>query len=445
MKRQRTIAACVAMGLAVPLAACASSAGGDPGVEQVEWWTWDDKQAVSYEKCAELFNEEHEDIQVNVSQFAWDDYWTKITAGFVAGTAPDAFQNHTAYYPEYVDQGQILPLDDLIAENDFDMDKFSVGTGTWTYTDGHVYGLPMDWATIAFYYNTEMAEEAGLTAEDMDSLTWNPEDGGTFEDAIAAMTIDTNGVRGNEPGFDPDSIEVYGLGEIAAGGVNGQDTWAQFASTTGWTLGNEPNWPTSFNYSDPEFIDTMLYIRGLSEKGYAPESGEFTLGSVEQLGSGSAAMVSAGSWYANDFFSLDGVDVAIAPSVIGPSGGRSSLTASNANSIWANSPRVDAAWEWLEFMGSTDCQSVAGKDGTFFPSIEESMEVTKAAMLERGIDITPYVDQFTDGTLFSSPMYKNGQELDAAINPLMESFWIFERDEDVFPEMDQLSQDILAD
>ena len=40
-----------------------------------------------------------------------------------------------------------------------------------------------------------------------------PTDGGTFEKFIAHMTIDSNGVRGDEPGFDKANIKTYGFGQ----------------------------------------------------------------------------------------------------------------------------------------------------------------------------------------------------------------------------------------
>ena len=43
-------------------------------------------------------------------------------------------------------------------------------------------------------------------------MTWNPTDGGTYEKTIAHLTVDKNGKRGDEPGFDKTKVEVYGLG-----------------------------------------------------------------------------------------------------------------------------------------------------------------------------------------------------------------------------------------
>lgn len=445
MNRKRVLALVAGVAVAIPLAACSGGGGGSSDAGgAVQWWTWDDKQAVSYAKCVDGFEEANPGVKVDISQYAWDDYWTKITTGFVAGTAPDAFQNNTSFYPEYVDQGQLLPLDDLIASSKFDLDAIGTGIDSWTYSDDKLYGIPMDWATIGFFYNADQLTAAGLTEDAVDTMTWNPKDGGTFDKVVAHLTVDANGVRGDEPGFDKTKVAVYGTGTIGTNGLNGQDSWGSFLSTTGWTLGADTNWPTSFDYSAPEFVAAMNYFRGLADRGFSPHEGDFTQGAVEQLGSGKVAMVVGGSWYAPSFNALKDMKVGIAPSVLGEDGKRSSLTNSNANSIWQGSPRTENAWKWVSYMGSEACQSAAGVDGTFFPSIQASMDVTAKAMLEQGIDVKPYTDQFADGTLFTTPMFRSGQELGSTITPMFQAFFAGERDDDVFAEMDDASRQILG-
>ncbi|GMA28560.1 ABC transporter substrate-binding protein [Arenivirga flava] len=428
----------------IPIAGC--STGGDSGTETISWWTWDDKQAVSYAACETAFEDANPAIDVEIKQYVWDDYWAKITAGFVGGNAPDTFMNHPSYYPEFADQGQLLPLEDRIDESGFDLDRYAIGLTTWgEYKDGSVYGLPKDWSTMAFFYDQDLLAEAGLTAEDVATMTWNPEDGGTFEDVIARLTVDTNGVRGDEAGFDADSVAVYGMSTLTGGGINGQDTWAQFAPTTGWELGDAENWPTTFQYEDDDYVATAEWIRSLVAKGYTPDFEEFTTGIAEQLGSGSVAMVQSGSWNLNTFAALDGVNVGSAPSVVGPIGERRALSGSNADVIWAGTEHEDAAWEWISYLGTEECQTLAGADGTFFPSIAEAMTATTEAFAEQGIDTSAFTVQFEDGTLYESPLFSGGTEVQSTVSSMSELFWTGERDSDVFAEMDEASAAIFAE
>lgn len=451
MKKRALTVSVLVTTLAISLGGCSEDSSGDGqsggGDEKqtVNWWTWDDQQAVSYAKCEAAFEDAHPDINVEISQYGWGDYWTKITAGFVGGTAPDAFQNHPNYYPEFADQGQLLPLNDYLAADDFTMDRFDVGLSTWgEYKDGNTYGLPKDWSTLAFWYNEQAIVDAGLTDEDLQAMTWNPQDGGTFQEVIARLSIDENGVRGDEPGFDPKHVKVYGMSTLTGGGINGQDSWAQFAPTTGWTLGDKENWPTTFQYSDSRYVDTANWIRSMVDAGYMPGFGQFSTGIAEQLGSESVAMVQGGSWYLNTFKDLKNITVKTAPSVVGPEGKRAAMSGSNADSIWAGSKNTDAAWKWISFMGSEDCQTLAGADGTFLPSIKASMDATEKTLAENGSDLSAFTIHLKDGTLYEAPLYNGGNEMQSTISPMSEAFWNGERDDDVFAEMDQASVDILS-
>src|SRR4051794_40168812 len=61
-----------------------SSASGE-----VNYWLWDANQLQAYQACADAFHTANPNVSVKISQFAWDDYWSKLTNGFVAGDAPD--------------------------------------------------------------------------------------------------------------------------------------------------------------------------------------------------------------------------------------------------------------------------------------------------------------------------------------------------------------------
>src|SRR5215217_2606889 len=86
-----------------------SNASGD-----VSYWLWDSNQKPAYQGCADKFHQANPNINIKITQYAWDDYWSKLTNGFVAGDAPDVFTNHLAKYPEFVTQQQLVPLDETL-------------------------------------------------------------------------------------------------------------------------------------------------------------------------------------------------------------------------------------------------------------------------------------------------------------------------------------------
>ena len=210
---------------------------------------------------------------MKISQFAWDDYWSKLTNGFVAGDAPDVFTNHLSKYPEFVTNQQLVPLDATLEKDGFNVDQYQEGLADlWKGQDGKRYGLPKDFDTIALFYNSELVEKAGYDATQLAGLTWNPADGGTYEKAIAHLTVDENGVRGDEPGFNKDRVEVYGLGlDGGAGGGVGQTQWSMYTGSNDWTVTDKNPWGTHYNYDHPQFQETIGWYFGLIDKGYMPK------------------------------------------------------------------------------------------------------------------------------------------------------------------------------
>ncbi|WP_203717543.1 ABC transporter substrate-binding protein [Asanoa siamensis] len=444
----KKIVAAVALALTATaaLSACGNdsdSGGGEAGGKTVNWWTWDERQAASYKKCLPGFEQANPGITVTISQYAVDDYFTKLTAGFVSGSAPDAFQNSVPLLGAYAGQKQIMALDDQIKKTDYDLSVFDIGVESWKFTDGKQYGIPLDWAGAAIYFNEDKAKDAGVTAEQIRDMTWNPDDGGTFDDIVAKLTVDKNGKRGDEPGFDRTKVATYGIGSLASGDFNGQTSWNPFVSTTGWRLGDKPAWPSKFPYDDPNFVKTLEYIKSLGDRGLMPKFGQLTVAGSQQIGSGTVAMVQGGTWDATSMTKIPGVKVGVAPTVKGPQG-RSMISNSNANNIYAGTKNLDSTWKWVTYMGSEACQSAAGADATFLPSIAKSLQVAVDAQKAQGLDLSGFVTALNNGELYPAPPTVNGQEIVDTIQPLFEAYFSGERDKAVFPEMAAKTQEILA-
>jgi multiple sugar transport system substrate-binding protein len=227
-----------AAALSLTLAGCGGGSGGAAGGDgaeggaidtstasgDVSYWLWDANQQPAYQACADKFKQANRNINVKITQYGWDDYWSKLTNGFVAGDAPDVFTNHLARYPEFVSQQQLVPLDETLAKDGFNVDQYQEGLADlWKGQDGKRYGLPKDFDTIAIFYNKKLVADAGVEEADLQHLRWNPQDGGTYEKTIAQLTVDENGKRGDEPGFDKSRVKVYGLGlDGGSGGGLGQ-------------------------------------------------------------------------------------------------------------------------------------------------------------------------------------------------------------------------------
>lgn len=418
--------------LTLSLTACAGettpSASGSAGGQaagEISYWLWDSNQKPVYQQCADAFTAANPSVKVNITQYSWDDYWTNVTNGFVAGTAPDVFTNHLSKYPEFVTQSQLEPLDEYLAADGVKTDVYQKGLADlWVAQDGKRYGLPKDFDTVAIFYNKAVLKDAGVAEADLQKLTWNPTDGGTYEKMIAHLTLDANGKRGDEAGFDKSRVKVYGLGlDGGSGGGNGQTQWSMYSGTTGWTVTDKNPWGTAYNYDKPEFQGTIAWMRSLIEKGYMPSLESVTgQSSADIFGAGKYAMITNGSWMINQMFSYKGVETGLAPTPIGPSGKRSSMYNGLADSVWVGSKNKAAAVKWVEFLGSAACQDLVGKSGVVFPAIPSGTDEASTAFAAKGIDVaSSFLVHVTDGTTFLFPITDHASQVTNLMTPAVDA------------------------
>ncbi|SNT65807.1 multiple sugar transport system substrate-binding protein [Asanoa hainanensis] len=420
--RKSAAVAAAALTAAGVLAGCGSSdsgsgsGSGSGGKVDLSYWLWDANQQPGYQKCADAFTAANPNISVTVKQYGWDDYWSSITTGLVSGTAPDVFTNHASYFPTFVDKHQILPIDD----EQVDLSAYRAGLPElWVGTDGKRYGLPKDNGLVGLYANAGLLEKAGKTAADLANLTWNPTDGGTFEQLIAHLTVDKAGKRGDEAGFDKTKVEVYGLGLNGAGDGSGESIWAQYALSNGWTYYSGSTSKPVFNYNDPKFTDTMKWFRGLSDKGFMPslKVASSGIGMQASYGAGKYAMTTDGVWSAKSYFELKDVKTTIAPLPTGPAG-RQSTTNALGDAVTATTKHPAEAKKLLVFLGGKDCQSIVAKEGVVLPAITSAIEEAKATFKTNGIDIQPFLEPKTS----IEPVVPNWADAMAIFKPAMEAF-----------------------
>lgn len=437
----------IAGALVIGLAACSGGGGGsgDGASGEITYWLWDSNQVPAYQACADAFTDAQSDLSVKIEQYAWDDYWTQVTASFVGGSGPDVFVNHLSKFGEFAEQGQIVALDELIERDDVDTGVYADGLiDPWRDREGTTFGLPKDWDTTAFFYNADMLADADITSEDLWAAEWNPTDGGTFEEIVARLTIDANGVRGDEPGFDKDDVAVYGLGINPNFEETGQMQWANFTGSLGWDYLDSNPWGTQYNFDDADFQETVDWFYGLADKGYAPAAGVFSEETLTQIGSGDVAMGTNGSWATGTFMDLEDMEIGIAPGPVGPTGERASLFNGVADSINKSSENQDGAWEWVKFLGTSECQDLVADAAVVFPSIPESADRALGAFEDGGTDVSAFFTYEAEGRTFLPPITLNAGEVNAIASVAFEDIYLGNADASSLTEANSQINDLLA-
>lgn len=408
--------------------------GGTTGT--IEYWLWDSAQEPGYQKCADAFHQANPGLTIHISQYGWDAYWSKLTAGFIADTAPDVFTDHLSKFAQYVDLKVLRPLDGLQATKDVRDSDYQQGLAElWKGQDGHRYGTPKDWDTIAMFYNADVLKTAGVDPSQLDSLAWNPGDGGTFEKMIAHLSIDDNGVRGDQPGFDKTHVKTYGLGSDGSGGGGwGQTQWSAFTGSAGWQVTDKNPWGTHFNLDQPAFQNTLNWYFGLARKGYMPTyeaiGGTSATGTDKQISSGTAAIVLNGSWMISTFSKLTDANgkklpIGIAPTPIGPSGKRASMFNGLADSVTTLSKQPENAAKWVKYLSGEQCQDIIGQSGVVFPARPAATQLAiDYNKNQRHLDVSAFTNQVKDKTTFLFPVTTNAADITALMQPRMDALYI---------------------
>jgi multiple sugar transport system substrate-binding protein len=425
-------AAALTVGL---LTACGGAgAGGTNGV--IEYWLWDSAQQPGYQKCADAFQQQNPGLRIHISQFGWDSYWSKLTAGFIADTAPDVFTDHLAKFAQFVDLKVLRPLDDLGPTQDINDADYQQGLAQlWKGQDGKRYGAPKDWDTVALFYDRAKVKAAGVDPSQLDNLQWNPKDGGTFEKMVAHLTVDAKGVRGDQPGFDKTHVKVHGLASEGGGGGGwGQTQWSAFTGSAGWLATDKNPWGTHFNMDQPAFQDTLNWYFGLARKGYLPTyeeiGGANAVGSDKQIQSGTAVMGVSGSWMLSTFSSLTDangkkLDIGIAPTPVGPRGTRASMFNGLADSVTTLSKQPENAAKWVKFLSGSQCQSIIGQSGVVFPARPEGTNLAITYNQDkRHLDVSPFTNQVKEKTTFLFPVTTNAADITALMQPRLDAVYI---------------------
>lgn len=407
-------------------AACGSDDDeGGSGVT-LDYTLWVDAQLPAYQACADAFHAKNPNITVTITQLAWDQYWQSLTTKVVSGDAPDVFTNSVAYYPQFLQNKQILDIEPMVRRDKVDLGQYQEGLAELWVRDGGRYGLPKDWDTIALLYNRDMVARAGVDPATLADLTWNPDDGGSFEDLIAKLTVDRNGRRGDEPGFDRTKVQTYGLVADLASGAFGQTSWGNFAVSTGWYYVDRNPWGTRFNYADPKLTATIAWFDSLQDKGFSPRfDKQSSVGTDAVLESQQAAVGITGSWMAGYYL---GTTVrqkyAFAPLPTGPAGRRSAINGLS-DAIFAGTRHKEEAWQWVKYLASAECQEIVAAKAVVFPAVRTASDQALAAFTAKGQDIRVFVDtaKAPDAT-FPLPITENSARVADLVQNAMDSVWL---------------------
>ena len=419
---RKVLAGAAALSLALA-AGCSDPDGGSADAITLNYWLWDDNQKASYQQCADAFHTADPGITIKITQTAWDQYWQNLTTQLASGQAPDVWTNQGSYYPQFVTAGQILDVQPFVDADKVDLNQYQAGLADLFTKDGKRYGLPKDWDTMALVYNTDQLKKQGVDPAALSDLTWNPADGGTFQEVIAKATVDANGRNGLDPAFDKSKVKTYGFLPEWSDGSQGQNGWGNLAASLGWTYLDKNPWGTRYRYDDPRLAQVIDWYKSLIAKGYSPALDKAsTLSRDALMNAGKGAITITGSWMINSYLGDSAkVKFAFAPLPAGPQGRKSAINGLS-DAIWSGTKHKDEAWKWVKYLASADCQNVVGGNGVVFPAIKGASEKALAAHKSKNRDVQAFIDeaQAAGGTFFL-PVTEHGNEISQIVQDAIQS------------------------
>ncbi len=245
MAKRRAWAAILA--LVAVVSACTSSpeadggggggntADGGSGEEvTLDFWTYQEGQdSPDRNAMVDAFEAEHPNIHINHTYIPAANYDVKVKTAIAAGKAPDLIM---AFDLDLLIEGQLLPLDDMVADKGIDLSTYNQGiirgpgdySCTWNDT---LYCLASNQGGWGIFYNKDLFDAAGVAYPD----AWPPMTVEEFADTACQLTDPDAGVWGAAV---PSSIMPFELflspdARTAEGYFNGAEAVHQFDVLSG--------------------------------------------------------------------------------------------------------------------------------------------------------------------------------------------------------------------
>ena len=163
--RRAALAALCAGALTLTAAACGSdddSSEGGSGTTITWWHNSNNEPGMGYyEKVAKDFEADHPGVKIEISAMAHEDMVSKLAAGFQSGDIPDIYMERGGgELADHVEAGLVRDISDDASE---EIEKIGGSVAGWQ-VDGKTYALPFSLGVVGFWYNTDLFEQAGITA-----------------------------------------------------------------------------------------------------------------------------------------------------------------------------------------------------------------------------------------------------------------------------------------
>ena len=389
-----------------PAAGGATPTAAQGAPVEITFTHWDPNQlATAFPPAVTAFNKIFPNIKVNLVQVPYAEFWSKLTTGMAAGTAPDVFVDLNNFVEQFEANNTLLDLAPYVAKDSVDLTAFAPGIVDTFKKGSGLYGLPWAVDTIGVFYNMDLLAKAGITAVP-DSLTWAPDGSGTFLPFLQKLTVDKNGVTADKAAFDPNNIVQYAYGMSPD---STQSFAGPFMLSDGggyqMALDGPPTINQAPNIETYQFIQDLMYKYHVSPPGstVVPPNGG---AESDQFLSGKVAILQTGDWYVQPFVTGAKFKLGVGALPTGPKGNIGTING-GCSSIFAGTKHPQEAWEFVKFISSTAGQQVIAGAGAVQSCLSALGTVFTDAWKAKGLPCDTLATEWTQGKVVSVPTGKN--------------------------------------
>jgi multiple sugar transport system substrate-binding protein len=264
----------------------AAAASGE--LQKVRALMWSNGPTIdtNFKNRVKKFNEAHKGkVEVDLQLLPYDQYWQKIQLAYSANNPYDTYFWDVQAYGHYK-KGLLRELQpyldgtEILNEDKYPKHLFDV----WKLDGAHMYATPENLQTMAFYYNQDLFEKAGVEP---------PNSSWTWDDVMSAadkLTV-RQGNKTTQWGLDLGALRVWwGLQTLS---------WAR-----GSAFFDKVVEPTKFQMSNAENIQAMQFAQDLVYKhklAPSPSQGQALAQDIGVFQTGKVAMIPDGSWSISGF------------------------------------------------------------------------------------------------------------------------------------------------
>ncbi|KKK33664.1 hypothetical protein WQ57_23885 [Mesobacillus campisalis] len=108
------------------------------------------------------FNKTNSDIQVEMLNLKWEEYYTKLRTAVASKQAPDVAVAHTSKLGELAPSNLIAELDQIAPNAGIEWDSFNQNILNATVFEGKHMAIPLDTHAMIMFYNKKILGDAGL-------------------------------------------------------------------------------------------------------------------------------------------------------------------------------------------------------------------------------------------------------------------------------------------